>query len=158
MGTLCPHCSTERLDERLHRWQLPPPGQRRYAGRSRHHGPQADGLEDGDLSGTFPKAQLNKASEIGLRSGLDRRQGEAMNYEDCAILLLQRPHRQQCQRLGLRHDAGLYGERRSGGRFHRPAEQPAGSLCRLGEHGAALCPPVSTATIRCPTLPNSEQV
>ena len=40
-----------------------------------------------DLSGAFPNAQLNKASEIGLRSGLDRRQGEAMNYEDCAILL-----------------------------------------------------------------------
>ena len=31
-----------------------------------------------DLSGAFPNAQLNKASEIGLRSGLDRRQGEAM--------------------------------------------------------------------------------
>ena len=40
-----------------------------------------------DLSGAFPNAQLNKASEIGLRSGLDRRQGEAMNYEDCAVLL-----------------------------------------------------------------------
>ena len=40
-----------------------------------------------DLSGAFPNAQLNKASEIGLRGGLDRRQGEAMNYEDCAILL-----------------------------------------------------------------------
>ena len=40
-----------------------------------------------DLSGAFPNAQLNKASEIGLRAGLDRRQGEAMNYEDCAILL-----------------------------------------------------------------------
>ena len=37
-----------------------------------------------DLSGAFPNAQLNKASEIGLRAGLDRRQGEAMNYEDCA--------------------------------------------------------------------------
>ena len=34
-----------------------------------------------DLSGAFPNAQLNKASEIGLRAGLDRRQGEAMNYE-----------------------------------------------------------------------------
>ena len=55
-----------------------------------------------DLSGAFPNAQLNKASEIGL------------------------------------HDAGLYGERRSGGWFHCPAQQPAGSLCRLGEHGAAL--------------------
>ena len=40
-----------------------------------------------DLNGAFPNAQLNKASEIGLRSGLERRQGEAMNYEDCAILL-----------------------------------------------------------------------
>ena len=40
-----------------------------------------------DLSGAFPNAQLNKAGEIGLRAGLDRRQGEAMNYEDCAVLL-----------------------------------------------------------------------
>ena len=40
-----------------------------------------------DLSGAFPNAQINKASEIGLRAGLDRRQGEAMNYEDCAVLL-----------------------------------------------------------------------
>jgi len=40
-----------------------------------------------DLSGAFPNAQLNKASEIGLRTGLDRRQGEAMNYEDAAVLL-----------------------------------------------------------------------
>ena len=40
-----------------------------------------------DLSGAFPNAQLNKASELGLRAGLDRRQGEAMNYEDCAVLL-----------------------------------------------------------------------
>ena len=40
-----------------------------------------------DLTGSFPNAQLNKASEIGLRTGLERKQGEAMNYEDCAILL-----------------------------------------------------------------------
>ena len=40
-----------------------------------------------DLSGAFPNAQLNKAGELGLRGGLDRRQGEAMNYEDCAVLL-----------------------------------------------------------------------
>ena len=40
-----------------------------------------------ELSGAFPAAQLNKASEIGLRSQLDRKQGEVMNYEDCAILL-----------------------------------------------------------------------
>ena len=40
-----------------------------------------------ELNGAFPNAQLNKASEIGLRAGLDRRQGEAMNYEDCAVLL-----------------------------------------------------------------------
>ena len=40
-----------------------------------------------DLSGAFPNAQLNKASEIGLRAGLARRQGDAKNYEDCADLL-----------------------------------------------------------------------
>lgn len=40
-----------------------------------------------DLSGSFPDAQLNKASELGLRSGLARVQGERMNYEDCAVLL-----------------------------------------------------------------------
>ena len=40
-----------------------------------------------DLSGAFPNAQLNKAGELGLRAGFDRRQGEAMNYEDCAVLL-----------------------------------------------------------------------
>ena len=40
-----------------------------------------------DLSGAFPNAQLNKAGELGLRAGLDRRQGEAMNYEDGAVLL-----------------------------------------------------------------------
>ena len=39
-----------------------------------------------DLSGSFPSAQLNKASELGLRNQLDRQQGEVMNYEDCAIL------------------------------------------------------------------------
>ena len=39
-----------------------------------------------DLSGSFPSAQLNKASELGLRNQLDRQQGEAMNYEDCAVL------------------------------------------------------------------------
>ena len=39
------------------------------------------------MSGAFPNAQLNKAGELGLRAGLDRRQGEAMNYEDCAVLL-----------------------------------------------------------------------
>ena len=40
-----------------------------------------------ELNGAFPNAQLNKASEIGLRTGLDRKQGEAMNYEDAAVLL-----------------------------------------------------------------------
>ena len=39
-----------------------------------------------DLSGSFPQAQLNKASELGLRNQLDRQQGEALNYEECAIL------------------------------------------------------------------------
>ena len=40
-----------------------------------------------DLNGSFPSAQLNKAQEIGLRAQLDRKQGEIMNYEDCAVLL-----------------------------------------------------------------------
>ena len=39
-----------------------------------------------DLSGSFPLAQLNKASELGLRNQLERQQGEALNYEECAIL------------------------------------------------------------------------
>ena len=40
-----------------------------------------------ELNGSFPNAQLNKASEIGLRTNLERKLGEAMNYEDCAALL-----------------------------------------------------------------------
>lgn len=39
-----------------------------------------------DLSGSFPQAQLNKASELGLRNQLEHQQGEALNYEECAIL------------------------------------------------------------------------
>ena len=39
-----------------------------------------------DLSGSFPNAQLNKASELGLRNQVDRSQGEALNYEECALL------------------------------------------------------------------------
>ena len=91
-----------------------------------------------DLSGAFPNAQLNKASEIGLRAGLDRRQGEAMNYEDCAVLLYNAL--QQRQRLGLRHDPWLYREQWSGGRLHHPAQQPGRPLRGFGEHGAALRP------------------
>lgn len=45
------------------------------------------GFTAADLSGAFPAAQLNKASELGLRSGLNRRQGEAMTLTDCAVLL-----------------------------------------------------------------------
>ena len=40
-----------------------------------------------ELNGSFPNAPLNKASEIGLRTNLERKPGEAMNYEDCAALL-----------------------------------------------------------------------
>ena len=39
-----------------------------------------------DLSGSFPDAQLNKASEIGLRDQIDRSRGEALNYEECVLL------------------------------------------------------------------------
>ncbi len=40
-----------------------------------------------DLNGSFPAAQLNKASEIGLRNQLARTQGQTMTYADCAQLL-----------------------------------------------------------------------
>ena len=39
-----------------------------------------------DLSGSFPNAQLNKAQEIGLRNQIERTQGQALNYEEGAIL------------------------------------------------------------------------
>ena len=39
------------------------------------------------LSGTFPTAQLNKASELGLRADLACTQGQVMNLEDGAVLL-----------------------------------------------------------------------
>ena len=45
------------------------------------------GFAAADLSGAFPAAQLNKATELGLRSGLTRRQGEVMTRTDCAVLL-----------------------------------------------------------------------
>ena len=40
-----------------------------------------------DFTGAFPAAQLNKATELRLRSGLNRSQGEAMTLTDCAVLL-----------------------------------------------------------------------
>ena len=39
------------------------------------------------LSGTFPAAQLNKASELGLRARLNCAPGQEMNLEDGAVLL-----------------------------------------------------------------------
>ena len=39
-----------------------------------------------ELNGSFPNAQLNKAQEIGLRSQIERTQGQALNYEEGAIL------------------------------------------------------------------------
>ena len=39
------------------------------------------------LSGSFPTAQLNKASSLGLRANLSRKQGEAMTRADGAVLL-----------------------------------------------------------------------
>ena len=39
------------------------------------------------LSGTFPTAQLNKASELGLRARLNCTPGQGMNLEDGAVLL-----------------------------------------------------------------------
>ena len=48
--------------------------------------PQLMGYKMTDLSGSFPNAQLNKASELGLRNQVDRSQGEVLNYEECALL------------------------------------------------------------------------
>lgn len=45
------------------------------------------GYKTTELSGTFPAAQLNKASEIGLRDQLGRAQGESMTCADSALLL-----------------------------------------------------------------------
>ena len=39
------------------------------------------------LSGTFPAAQLNKASSLGLRANLSRKQGKTMTLADGAVLL-----------------------------------------------------------------------
>ena len=40
-----------------------------------------------DLNGSFPAAQLNKASELGLRNQLTCTQGQTMSYANCAQLL-----------------------------------------------------------------------
>lgn len=40
-----------------------------------------------ELSGAFPQAQLNKASQLGLRTNLNCGQGQPMNYQDCSVLL-----------------------------------------------------------------------
>ena len=45
------------------------------------------GFAPSDLTGAFPAAQLNKATELGLRAGLARSQGETMTRSDCAVLL-----------------------------------------------------------------------
>ena len=45
------------------------------------------GYTAADMTGAFPAAQLNKATELGLRSGLNRSQGEALTLTDCAVLL-----------------------------------------------------------------------
>ena len=39
------------------------------------------------LSGTFPAAQLNKASTLGLRANLNRKQGEALTLADGTVML-----------------------------------------------------------------------
>lgn len=40
-----------------------------------------------ELSGAFPQAQLNKASQLGLRTNLNCGQSQPMNYQDCSVLL-----------------------------------------------------------------------
>ena len=45
------------------------------------------GYKTTDLSGSFPVAQLSKASEIGLRDQLTCTQGQTLDYENCILLL-----------------------------------------------------------------------
>lgn len=45
------------------------------------------GYKSTDLTGSFPAAQLNKASDLGLRNELGRVQGQTMSYEDCVLVL-----------------------------------------------------------------------
>ena len=45
------------------------------------------GFAPADLVGAFPAAQLNKSTELGLREGLARTQGQPMTRSDCAVLL-----------------------------------------------------------------------
>ena len=45
------------------------------------------GFTAADLSGAFPAAQLNKATELGLRADLNVGQGQALTRTDCAVLL-----------------------------------------------------------------------
>lgn len=44
------------------------------------------GFDSSNLSGSFPTAQLNKASAVGLRDGLDAQRGQALTRADCARL------------------------------------------------------------------------
>lgn len=92
-----------------------------------------------DLSGSFPNAQLNKASELGLRNQVDRSQGEVLNYEECALLFYNALTAQHRQRQCLRQQPGLHGLQRPGGYLQRHAQEPEGPLCG-GRYGpAALC-------------------
>lgn len=45
------------------------------------------GYDAAQLTGAFPEAQLHKAAELGLRSGISRTQGQAMTRMDCVQLL-----------------------------------------------------------------------
>ncbi len=45
------------------------------------------GYDASQLIGAFPDAQLKKAEELGLRSGISRSQGQAMTRMDCVQLL-----------------------------------------------------------------------
>ena len=45
------------------------------------------GYDTTTLSGSFPAAQLNKASTLGLRASLSAAQGQTLNLEDAAVLL-----------------------------------------------------------------------
>ena len=90
------------------------------------------------LSGSFPTAQLNKASQLGLLADLSCSRGENMTLEDGAVLLYNALMAENGGKRGLCQHPGLYRHRRTGGRVRRAAGQSGRPLRGGGEHPAAL--------------------
>ena len=43
-------------------------------------------MDSSTLAGSYPSAQLSKASSVGLRDDVDAVQGEALTRQDCVML------------------------------------------------------------------------